>query len=74
MCLCWLLKSQDRKVWQLEITQNAYMLILSFIDHQKPKVILLMIIILLLLTKIAIKIFLFLDKKMWSRSSSFNIK
>ena len=40
MCLCWLLKSQDKKVWASEVTQNAYMLILSFIDHQKPKVIL----------------------------------
>jgi ribosomal RNA-processing protein 12 len=38
MCLCWLLKSQDRRVWQAEETQNAYMFILSFIDHQKPKV------------------------------------
>lgn len=39
MCLCWLLKSQERKAWQAEGTQNAYMLILSFVDHQKPKAI-----------------------------------
>ena len=38
MCLCWLLKSQDKKVWKAESTQNSFMLILSFIDHPKPKV------------------------------------
>jgi hypothetical protein len=38
MCLCWLLKSQDQIAWKSEKTQNAFMLILSFIDHSKPKV------------------------------------
>lgn len=37
MCLCWLLKSQDNKVWKGQQTQNAYMLILSFVDHPKPR-------------------------------------
>ena len=38
MCLCWLLKSQDKNAWKLEKTRNAYMLILSFINNSKPKV------------------------------------
>jgi hypothetical protein len=38
MCLCWLLKCQDKPAWKLEETQNAYAIILSFIDHSKPKV------------------------------------
>ena len=38
MCLCWLLKSQDSGTWKEEATQNAYMLILSFVDSSKPKI------------------------------------
>lgn len=38
MCLCWLLKSQDDKVWKNDKTIKCYLQILSFITHDKPKV------------------------------------
>jgi hypothetical protein len=39
MCLCWLLKSQEKAAWQNESTLQCFLHILSFIVHEKPKVI-----------------------------------
>ena len=38
MCLCWLLKSQDKKVWENEKTLKCYYEILNFVTHEKPKI------------------------------------
>ena len=38
MCLCWLLKSQDKQAWEKEFTISCYLTILNFIQHPKPKV------------------------------------
>jgi len=38
MCLCWLLKSQEKPAWQSEATLQCFLHILSFIVHEKPKV------------------------------------
>ena len=38
MCLCWLLKSQDKQAWEKDIAIKTYTRILNFVEHPKPKV------------------------------------
>lgn len=38
MCLCWLLKSQDKQAWEKDFTIKCYLSILNYIQHSKPKV------------------------------------
>ena len=38
MCLCWVLKEQDKHLWQEELAKNTLFKILSFTNHPKPKV------------------------------------
>lgn len=38
MCLCWLLKSQDKQIWDNDQTIKCYLTILNFVIHEKPKI------------------------------------
>jgi hypothetical protein len=38
MCLCWILKEQDKQLWQQDLAKNTLFKILSFTNHPKPKV------------------------------------
>lgn len=38
ICICWLLKCQDKKAWSDESTVRAYSKMLSFVTHPKPKI------------------------------------